>query len=94
MKKSFEVANIRCGGCASTIKKALSEAGFLGVDVDLSSMPRKVTAIINSDSKFHEFKAILRKLGYPLANENVGFAQRVGLKTKSYVSCSIGKFTQ
>jgi len=91
---SFEVANIRCSGCANTIEKALTKAGFLEVSVDLSCMPRKVTAVIEDDEKQEEFRKVLRKLGYPLNNEKIGFTDGMGLQTKSFVSCSIGKLTQ
>lgn len=91
MIQSFEVANIRCGGCANTITKALEETGFTGVGVDLSCEPRKVTANIADEAQLAHFKAILRNLGYPLATEERGFTEDTILKAKSFVSCAIGK---
>jgi copper chaperone len=91
MKQTFEVANIRCGGCANTITKALQEAGFAEVEVDLSCEPRKVTAEIADEAQLAHFKAILRSLGYPLATDERGFGEDTVLKAKSFVSCAIGK---
>lgn len=91
MRQIFEVANIRCGGCANTITKALEEAGFIGVEVDLSCEPRKVTADIADEAQLAHFKAILRSLGYPLSHEARGFTEDTILKAKSFVSCAVGK---
>ncbi|HEX5330841.1 heavy-metal-associated domain-containing protein [Sulfuricurvum sp.] len=89
----FEVANIRCGGCSNTITKALNEAGFKEVSVDLSCEPRKVTADIADDAQLAHFKAVLRNLGYPLVGDEEGTIDNAALKLKSFVSCAIGKFT-
>lgn len=91
MIQTFEVANIRCGGCANTITKALKESDFVEVSVDLSCEPRKVTALIADEAQLAQFKAILRKLGYPLIGEEVGEFDGAALKLKSFVSCAIGK---
>jgi len=93
MIQTFEVANIRCGGCAATIRKALSQAGFESVRVDLLCEPRKVTAEIADEAQGIEFKTILKKLGYPLFDEEIGFGNSATLKAKSLVSCAVGKFT-
>jgi len=93
MLQTFEVANIRCGGCAATIKKALSEEGFTSVEVDLSCEPRKVTVDLVDEAHVAQFRAVLRKLGYPLNDEDVGFMDAAGLKAKSFVSCAVGKFS-
>lgn len=93
MNQAFEVANIRCGGCANTITKALNEAGFKEVNVDLSCEPRKVSAAIADEAQLAQFKMILRKLGYPLVGEEEGAIDNAALKLKSFVSCAVGKFS-
>lgn len=93
MEQSFEFANIRCGGCSTTITKALKEAGFEGVSVDLSCEPRKVTAVISDEAQLAQFKSILRNLGYPLVGEEEGVIDNAALKLKSFVSCAVGKFS-
>ena len=93
MKKTFEVNNVRCGGCANTITKALEEEGFSDVSVDLSCEPRKVTLEIADEARVAQVKKVLRKLGYPLSNEDIGFFDSTNLKAKSFVSCAVGKFS-
>ena len=92
MLRTFEVANIRCGGCAATIKKALREAGFTEVAVDLSCEPRKVTFLETSEAQSAQFRVILRSLGYPLFGERTSVSDSAGLKAKSFISCAVGKF--
>lgn len=93
MLQTFEVANIRCGGCATTIRKALDIAGFASVRVDLLCEPRKVTAEINTLEDLKLFKSVLREHGYPLVDEEVSFVDSASLKAKSFVSCAVGKFS-
>ncbi|WP_295051403.1 heavy metal-associated domain-containing protein [Sulfuricurvum sp.] len=93
MTHIFEVANVRCGGCANTITKALKEAGFNEINVDLSCEPRKVTVEILDEAQSAQVKAILRSLGYPLAGDEEGVMDNAALKLKSFVSCAVGKFS-
>jgi len=93
MLETVEVANVRCSGCAATIKKALAEAGFISVEVDLSCEPRKVTAELADEAQIAQFRAILQKLGYPFFDEKTSLMNSAFLKTRSFVSCSVGKFT-
>lgn len=93
MRKTFEVQNIRCGGCANTIKDALEKAGFEEVDVDLACEPRKVTVTFANEALEAQVIATLRKLGYPLVGEEVGVWGATSLKAKSFVSCAVGKFS-
>ncbi len=92
MVKTYEVANIRCEGCANTIKKELSEHFGNSVEVDLSVVPRKVTVDIKEDGDEELFISTLRKLGYPLYDDEVSSIEGVVMKGKSFVSCAVGKF--
>jgi copper chaperone len=89
----FEVANVRCGGCANTITKALKEEGFQEISIDLSCEPRKVTVDLVDEAQSAQVKAVLRHLGYPLVGEEEGALDNAALKLKSFVSCAVGKFT-
>ena len=93
MLKTVEVNNVRCEGCATTIKKTLEKEGFKEVGVDLSCEPRKVTVNVEDEASLAHFRAILRKLGYPFSDEEVGFSDSATLKAKSFVSCAVGKFS-
>ncbi|MEA1918692.1 MAG: cation transporter [Campylobacterota bacterium] len=92
MIQTFEVDNIRCGGCASTIRTALDMEGFTSVKVDLLCEPRKVSADIENDERLELFKTVLRKHGYPLVDEETNIIDTTTLKAKSLVSCAVGKF--
>ena len=89
MNRSFEVLNIRCNGCANSIKKALKEK-FGEVQIDIEN--KKVTLHIESVEDEELLRDTLRKLGYPLKDENLTTFQNIGLKAVSVASCSIGKF--
>ena len=93
MLQTFDVANIKCGGCANTVTKKLTEAGFKELSIDLSCEPRKVTVFIENETKSKEFTKLLKKLGYPLFDENLSTLESSGLKAKSYISCAVGKFS-
>lgn len=92
MKKSFRIANVRCEGCANTIKKALEEHFGKDVEVDLSVAPRIVTVNLGKPEDEDLLKATLRKLGYPQVDEKVTGLEGAVLKGKSFVSCAVGKF--
>lgn len=89
MKKTFEVENVKCGGCANTLKTKLQDT-FGDVDVDLEVNPRKITLEIE-DNQLEDLQVQLRSLGYPLSSDELSALQNVGAKAKSFVSCAIGK---
>ncbi|MEA3523794.1 MAG: heavy metal-associated domain-containing protein [Campylobacterota bacterium] len=93
MLETIEVNNVRCEGCANTIKTALAKEGFKKINVDLLCEPRKVTVELQDEASSAQFRKILRKLGYPLFDEEVSFSSSASLKAKSFVSCAVGKFT-
>jgi len=92
LRYTVEVNNIRCEGCANTIKTTLQKEGFSDIEVDLSCEPRKVTVNVQDEASSAQFRAILRKLGYPLCDEKISLSNSATLKAKSLVSCVVGKF--
>lgn len=89
MKQTFKVINVKCGGCANTLKEKLAEE-FGKVDVDLSKEPREITLDID-DEQIENLGKALKKLGYPFLSEEMGFVDSTSAKAKSFVSCAIGK---
>ena len=87
--KKYEVLNIKCGGCAGTLKSKLQDE-FGDVDVDLEVMPRVIT-IYKDDIDEDRLQEALKALGYPMVDEDMNFIEGVGAKAKSFVSCAIGK---
>lgn len=89
MKQTFEVLNVKCGGCANTLIKSLKDE-FGDVEVNLDVHPRKITLDIE-DSKIEDLKVKLRSLGYPLATDELSSFEKISTTAKSFVSCAIGK---
>jgi len=89
MKQIFVVKNVKCGGCAGTLKKSLLDE-FGDVEVNLEVEPREISLDI-SDDKIEALKLKLRSLGYPLIDDELTALQSVGTTAKSFVSCAIGK---
>ena len=90
MKKTLEVYNVKCGGCANTLITALKEE-FGEVTVNLDVEPREITLDIKED-KMDELKTKLRSLGYPLTTDELNGFDKVATTAKSFVSCAVGKF--
>ncbi|MEA3354227.1 MAG: heavy-metal-associated domain-containing protein [Campylobacterota bacterium] len=89
MKKTLQVNNVKCGGCANTLKKALS-GEFGEIEVDLEKMPREISLDIE-DENMEALKLKLRSLGYPLVDDELSGIEEVTTKAKSFVACAIGK---
>ena len=89
MKQTLEVKNVKCGGCAGTLKKALLEE-YGEVEVNLEVEPRQISLEIEEE-QIEALKLKLRSLGYPLTTDELTTFQEVGTTAKSFVSCAIGK---
>lgn len=89
MLQRFKLLNVKCQGCAKTLKKSLLN-DFGTVEVDLSVDPREIVLEI-SDDKIANLKAKCKSLGYPFADEDLDTIENISAKAKSFVSCAIGK---
>jgi copper chaperone CopZ len=92
MIQTLQVQNVKCGGCAHTLKEKL-EPIFGKVEVDLEKDPREITLDIEENQRDILSKT-LKDMGYPLVGEKMGFVQSGSAKAKSFVSCAIGKINQ
>ena len=92
MQKTFGVMNVKCSGCAATLKGKLFEK-FGEVEVDLNKEPREITLNIEEE-EIEELSKELKRLGYPLSSDSMGFVESTSVKAKSYVSCAIGKMNK
>lgn len=90
MKQTFEVHNVKCGGCANTLIKSLKDE-FGEVEVNLEVQPRQITLDVE-DNKLEDLKLKLRGLGYPLTSDELSGFDKAAATAKSFVSCAIGKF--
>jgi len=88
MKIEIKVENIKCGGCASTIKKKLlADASINSVDVDVE---QGIVSIDAKESESNDYHAMLLKMGYPESGTAEGI-EAAKAKAKSFVSCAIGR---
>lgn len=89
MNTTIYIQNLKCGGCANTVTKNLSEIEGVSnvlVNVEESS----VSFEFSSDEKLENVKNTLNRLGYPEDGE----ANSITAKAKSYVSCAVGKMSK
>lgn len=89
MKQTFKVQNVKCGGCASTLKSKLADQ-FGDVEVDLEVEPREITLDVD-DTQMDSLRTTLRSLGYPMSDEKLNLFETGTTKAKSFVSCAVGK---
>jgi len=89
MKQTYEVLNVKCGGCANTLKTKLLEA-FGEVEVNLEVEPRQITLDIE-ESTLPALRQALKKLGYPMSDEDLSTMEGFSTTAKSFVSCAVGK---
>jgi len=86
--KTIEILNLKCGGCVNTVKKGLlSINGIDEVEVDLENS--KVMVVTEDEQLLIRVKEKLSKMGYP----EIGDANTILHKAKSFVSCASGKMT-
>jgi len=89
MKETFEVINVKCGGCANTLKTSLLDE-FGEVEVNLDIEPRQITLDIE-EAKIPDLRRKLKKLGYPMSDEDLSTMEGFSTTAKSFVSCAVGK---
>ena len=85
---TLEILNLKCGGCANSIKKGiLTIEGVDEVSVDLETS--KVSVNSEEEMIIKMVKEKLSSMGYP----EVGDTNTVLHKAKSFVSCATGRMT-
>lgn len=86
---SIEILNLKCGGCANSIKKGLEQidgVGSVSVDLETSNVEVETT----DEAVLETVKSKLSSMGYP----EVGDANTVLHKAKSFVSCATGRMSK
>jgi copper chaperone len=88
MELAFEVENVKCGGCARTIEKALrADPRVTRVAVD----PAQGTVLVEGTAiERTETAATLARLGYPEKGSVEGLRAAAAV-AKSFVSCAVGR---
>lgn len=87
METKIYIENLKCGGCAATIKKGiLAVEGVSDININVDESLVEVTT---DKDVITDVKDKLSKMGYP----EVGDANTILHKAKSYVSCATGKMS-
>ncbi|MDD7915753.1 heavy-metal-associated domain-containing protein [Polaribacter ponticola] len=85
MTTDIRIENLKCGGCAATIKKGLLSIDAIEeVTVDVE---KSIVSITSDNDNLEIVKDKLSKLGYP----EVGDKNTIVHKAKSFVSCAVGR---
>ncbi|OGA01348.1 MAG: heavy metal transporter [Betaproteobacteria bacterium RIFCSPLOWO2_02_FULL_62_17] len=88
MSWTVTVENIKCGGCANSIRKAVGAVtGVTGVEVDVEKGDIRVEG---EEAARAAVARRLLELGYPESGAVSGLGS-VAAKAKSFVSCAIGR---
>ena len=82
------VENIKCGGCASSIKKKLVEA--FNTDTVEVDVEQGLVSLDIEDAERDAATQVLLDLGYPETDSVHGF-DSAKAKAKSFVACAIGR---
>ena len=90
MAYQINVENIKCGGCASTIRSKLEAMDSVDkIDVDIAE---GIVSVDAADDTREAVTAKLLKLGYPESGTAEGIAAAKA-KAKSFVSCAVGRIS-
>ena len=85
MKTDIQIENLKCSGCAATIKKGiLAIEGVTEIAIDVE---KSIVSIVSENENLEKIKTKLSKLGYP----EVGDKNTIVHKAKSFVSCAVGR---
>lgn len=88
MSYTIAVENIKCGGCANTIRSRLIEKSLAqGVEVDIE---QGQVHIEGNPEWRDQVTLALARMGYPEVGSVEGM-KAAAAKAKSFVSCAIGR---
>lgn len=85
MTTEIKIENLKCSGCAATIKKgllAINTVSEVTVDVENS-----MVSVVSTPENRMMIKEKLSKLGYP----ETGTKNTILHKASSFVSCAVGR---
>ena len=89
MKTTLQIQNLKCNGCATTIKNSLQKfQNIEGIEINLEES--SVSFDYSAENDLEVVKKELHHLGYPL----VGEENKLQTKAKSYVSCAVGRMNK
>ena len=89
MTTNITVQNLKCGGCATTIREKLSK--IEGIETVSVVQEESRLTVMHTDAIAEEtIKGKLAALGYPAVDDKNSLLTRA----KSYISCASGKMSK
>ncbi len=96
MEYIVQVENIKCGGCANSIKQKLTEmeaVDNVSVDIEKGEVNCNINdQVKDTDLIKSEVTSKLQSMGYPEVGSVEGL-KAAGAKAKSFVSCAVGRMS-
>lgn len=89
MERILHIQNLKCGGCAHTIKTRLENLDGIS-NVVVNNDTHSVGFTHDNEQQLKTVTTLLSTLGYPVEGET----NPLTIKAKSFVSCAIGKVTK
>ena len=89
MENTFQIQNLKCGGCANTIVTRLENLEGIS-DISVNNEKDTVSFDYIQGNNLEEAKTLLSKLGYPIVGQNNPLTK----KAKSFVSCAVGRMNK
>lgn len=89
------VENIKCGGCANSIRKqllAIESVEDVNVDIEQGQVSIQGSDGVVTDELRLQVLQTLLKMGYPETGSVEGL-KSAGAKAKSFVSCAVGRMS-
>ena len=91
MTTTLELENIKCGGCANTLLKALKSYKEIN-DASVDPASGEVRFSHPEEFRLTGLKRKLHNLGYPVKGSVKGL-EKAAVAAVSYASCAIGKLS-
>lgn len=85
---NFKVQNLKCGGCANSIKKKLMTLPYV-LNVQVDAETANVEVDTENEAVVNQVKTSLHDLGYPVEGDKNAFSS----KAKSFISCATGRLS-
>lgn len=85
MTTEIKIENLKCGGCAATIKKGL--LALHSVSEVIVDLEKSLVSVVSADENGMIIREKLSKLGYP----ETGTKNTILHKASSFVSCAVGR---
>ena len=86
MKTTIHIENLKCHGCANTIRRNILAIRGVKDVIVIHDDPSVEIEYEGGEEMAETFRKTLKKLGYPEKGKN-----NTGAAVKSYVSCAIGR---